>query len=257
MNIAIEFIKYSFRAKRRHGVHSPYVYRLQDESFKNDFSATFLKSFKSFEKALTKNSELIAVNPFGAGSKKGKKKQLPLNKLANRARTSSKYGKLIFQLGEHIGAQHVLELGTHLGIGTAYLSQISTLKSLTSVEGCANLHRKAHDHLTQLGIQDKCTLVRNTFEAFIEQDNTVYDLIFIDGDHRSEALFEILEGLQKNIHNETLLVIDDIRWSKDMFKAWQELIAKNDYHLSMDFFRMGVLAVRKNQEKEHFILKKK
>ena len=206
---------------------------------------------------MTKNSELISLNHYGAGSKRGKQSSLPLKKIAKRARTSHSYGKLIFQLGEHIGAQHVLELGTNLGIGTAYLSQISTLKSLTSVEGCTNLHRKAQDHLAQLDLQDKCTLVQNTFRAFIEQDNTVYDLIFIDGDHRSEALFEILEGLQKNIHNETLLVIDDIRWSKDMFKAWQELIVKNDYHLSMDFFRMGVLAVRKNQEKEHFILKKK
>jgi len=42
-----------------------------------------------------------------------------------------------------------------------------------------------------------------------------------------------------------------------MFNAWNRIKLEKKYHLSMDFFRMGILMKRPQQEKEHFILKLK
>ena len=66
-----------------------------------------------------------------------------------------------------------------------------------------------------------------------------------------------LQLLKKHTHIDTIIVLDDIRWSDSMLDAWKELIKEKDFHLSMDFFRMGILVKRHQQEKEHFILKLK
>ena len=54
-----------------------------------------------------------------------------------------------------------------------------------------------------------------------------------------------------------LLVLDDIRWSNSMLSAWNALKGNKKYHISMDFFRMGILIKRPQQEKEDFMLKLK
>jgi hypothetical protein len=40
-----------------------------------------------------------------------------------------------------------------------------------------------------------------------------------------------------------------------MFDAWQKIIADSKYHVTMDFFRMGMLVQRPQQRKEHFVVK--
>ena len=100
--------------------------------------------------------------------------------------------------------------------------------------------------------------MNSTFYDYIKSLNEeTFDLIFIDGHHDGEALKYYLKLLSDYIHNDTIIVLDDIRWSKSMFNAWNKIKLEKKYHLSMDFFTMGVLMKRPQQEKEHFILKLK
>jgi hypothetical protein len=41
-----------------------------------------------------------------------------------------------------------------------------------------------------------------------------------------------------------------------MLNAWNTLVNDEQYHLSIDFFKMGVLIRQNNKRKEHFILRK-
>jgi hypothetical protein len=93
------------------------------------------------------------------------------------------------------------------------------------------------------------------FKEFIETSQTHYDLIFIDGHHDGTALLKYMEALDKNSNDQTIFIVDDIRWSKDMFSAWNQLVQNEKYQVSIDFFKMGILMKRPTQIKEHFTLK--
>ena len=52
-----------------------------------------------------------------------------------------------------------------------------------------------------------------------------------------------------------MIIIDDIRWSKDMYLAWKQIIDDKRFNLTMDLFQLGIIAKMQGKEKEHFIVK--
>ena len=65
----------------------------------------------------------------------------------------------------------------------------------------------------------------------------------------------MLDLLAPTLHDETIVIIDDIRWSKDMLEYWKQFKEMERYHLTMDLFRMGIVMKRSHQQKEHFVIK--
>jgi hypothetical protein len=51
------------------------------------------------------------------------------------------------------------------------------------------------------------------------------------------------------------MIFDDIYWNKDMEKAWQEIKNNQKVTVSIDLFYFGLIFFRKEQEKQHFILR--
>jgi predicted O-methyltransferase YrrM len=99
-------------------------------------------------------------------------------------------------------------------------------------------------------------LIHSTFDEYLAQNpKEIFDLVFIDGHHDGEALLRYLDALKNNTHDDTIFILDDIRWSVSMFDAWQKIIADPKCHVTMDFFRMGMVVRRPMQRKEHFVVK--
>ena len=60
------------------------------------------------------------------------------------------------------------------------------------------------------------------------------------------------EMILPHIHDKTIVIIDDIRWSNGMEKAWGELKSRKEVGVSIDVFQMGILFFKKDQIKENF-----
>ena len=253
MNIVLEYIKYRLNAKYLHGVHSPFVYDFMKNAMVINIKEQHQKEILQCISNVNSNKKEIIVQDYGAKSKKLKGKR----SVREIFKTSSSYGKnalLLYRISNYFKPKRILELGTSIGIGSLHLHLGYPSAHITSVEGCKETFNLAKQNLESTSIE----LMSSTFYDYIKSINEEsFDLIFIDGHHDGEALKYYLKLLSNYIHNDTIIVLDDIRWSKSMFNAWNKIKLEKKYHLSMDFFRMGVLMKRPQQEKEHFILKLK
>ena len=252
MNIVFEYIKYKWIAKGRHGIHSPFVYELVDKTFKIQIPKSDLSLLYQTFKELENNKKTINIKDFGAGSHK-LGNQRSIQQIFKISSSKGHYGKILFQLSNYFQPKKILEFGTSLGVGTLHFHLGNPESQITTIEACTETLRFTQDFL-----KDKLSnvnFIKSTFWDFLNQISTEkYDLIFVDGHHDGKATIEYMKKLEKHSHNETIFILDDIRWSDDMFKAWNSLKNSNNYNVSIDLFRMGILIPRNQQVKEHFVL---
>jgi predicted O-methyltransferase YrrM len=253
MNRYWSHIHHFVYAKKRHGIHSPFVYKLSDVCQRIKIDALDLNIINEQGLKLRKNKDLIQVSDFGAGSKKMGSERT-INAIFHNSRSSEKYAKLLYQLSKYYKPKRILELGTSLAWGTLHLHLGNPESIIDTVEGCPQTYRATKNLFP---IQTENINFHNAkFEDFFNQLSTEqYDFIFIDGNHKGAALIEYIESLSPYAHNDTLWILDDIRWSDDMWCAWEKITQDPNFHLSIDFGRMGIIAKRRQQDKEHFLLK--
>lgn len=256
MNIVNEFLKFKFRAKGKHSIHSPYVFDFVTKCMTQKIDFTTKENAKKIKKKLQSNSNNIIIKDLGQGSKTLSNTR-KISKIYQTASSKGIYAELLYQLVKFYNIKNSLELGTSLGVGTFYLASGNLNGHVTTIDASCETQTIAKKQLSSVGLTN-ITFINSTFNEYFEQKPTPsFDLIFIDGHHNGKALLRYLNLLENNIHDETVIIVDDIRWSDDMFEAWNKLVLDPHYHLSLDLFRMGIIMKRQHQAKEHFILKLK
>lgn len=148
---------------------------------------------------------------------------------------------------ETSGAREILELGTSLGITTAYLAQAKE-SQITTIECNGDRLDKARLIWSHLGCQDQIQAIQGTFDDVLETllgPNRQWDFIFIDGHHEGAALRRYVDHLLPHLSHDGLLVCDDIHWSPDMEEAWADIRRMPHWTLTLDVFEMGLVTRRR------------
>jgi predicted O-methyltransferase YrrM len=253
MNQVRAYFAYLKASKTRHGVHSPFVFSFIENCLSAKMDKKSKTRLKHYLKTLQNNKSRIVINDFGAGSKKlGSIRKV--NRIARISGSRGKYGRLLYNLCHYFKVKSILELGTSVGIGTVTLKLGSSDAIISTIEACENTQKVAIEAWGKNLINIEKPIL-STFIDYLQNDHIYYDLIYIDGHHDGGALINYINLLQKNCTNETIIVVDDIHWSKSMQMAWNALIKDVRFNVSLEFFRMGILIQRKEQRKEHFILR--
>lgn len=249
-----EYINYRWNAKGRHGTHSPFVYEFTDQCLQLKLDSPFKSKREILFSTLRSNHETIQITDFGAGSKYlGNERKI--SQIFKTSSSKGKYGELLFKLAKHYQPQTILEFGTSLGIGTIHLSEGNPRAAITTVEACPETRKQALKTFEKLNITS-INSVLSTFDDFLENHTgEQFDLVFVDGHHDGEALKKYMTQLEKFTHNDTIFILDDIRWSDSMLTAWKWFVTNPNYHVTMDLFRMGIVLKRPQQVKEHFTIK--
>ncbi len=251
----ISYVKYWFKARNAHGLHSPFVFRLYNETLATDSWFYAFEELEDQRQFLVENQDAIRQLDFGAGGT-GAEKQTTISHLARTSLLPPKYAQILFRLVNHLQPSHIVELGTSLGLTTAYLSMAYPKAKVNTFEGAPALAAFSFQFFAEKKLDQVQVLqgqLDETLPPFLAQCEPI-DFVLLDANHTFEATIRYVEWLLPKLSAGGCLVIDDIYWSQGMTQAWQSLIARSEFSTSIDFYRFGLLFFKREQEKQHFIL---
>jgi len=251
------YLKFLWKSKNEHGVHSPFVFNLLTKCFYDTKSKPEYAILKNYRKSLLKNNNFIEVTDFGAGSKVFKSNKRQISKIAKTAGISPKRAELLFRVTSYFKPEHILEIGTSLGLATSALALGNPKAKIITLEGCPQTATVAKNHLENFDCKNVDTIITE-FENFLISTNlqaTDYDLIYFDGNHSKKATLAYFDLLLTTIKNDSVWIFDDIHWSPEMEEAWEVIKKHPKVTVTIDTFQWGFVFFRYEQEKEHFVIR--
>lgn len=257
----VEFIRYQIKASnsKGHGIHSPFLYEMVTQIFNNKNHFSDYSIIEKERKKLLSNQREIDVEDLGAGSIIIKTKKRKVKDIARTSLKPPKYAQLLYRLVKHYQYKSILELGTSLGITSAYLAKANHQATVYTFEGATTIATQAKQVLQNL----KCSNVEislgnfdETLPLFLSQFNKPLDFVFIDGNHQYEPTLNYFNQLLPHLQENSLVVLDDIHWSKPMHSAWKKIIQHAAVTMSVDLFVIGILIFRKDiKVKQDFVVR--
>ncbi len=103
-----------------------------------------------------------------------------------------------------------------------------------------------------ISMDEKLIAVKKAFkqqDALQFNENKPFDLIYLE---HTEDLRTISTNA---VHNDSMVFIHQIHKNKEATQEWNLICKQKEYTVSIDLFYCGLLFFRKEQEKEHFIIR--
>lgn len=256
---ALKYLKYIFLARHRkgHGIHSPFIYNLVSKVFRNKTDSDVVCTIEKVRKKMISDQRSIKVNDLGSWKDKRTTKIRKVSDIARYSPVPTKYGQLLSNLAFEFGQPVIVELGTSFGISTMYLASGSPESVVYTIEGSEEIVEIANSNFNEAGLKNIITLTGSFDEMlpFVFKNGAKPGLVFIDGDHRKEPVLRYFGKIAEASDNNTVIVIDDIYYSKEMEEAWNEIKINEKVMVAVDIFRMGIVFFRKGITKQNYIVR--
>jgi predicted O-methyltransferase YrrM len=255
--LLFKYLNYRFTASngKGHGIHSPFVFEFVKKVLNGNKDEAVYRQIESRRKQLLRDDTTVTIEDFGAGSRVISTKKRKIKQIAATSLKPKKYSQLLHRIARHYHSRTVLEIGTSLGITTAYLAKADPAANVITMEGAkeiAAIARRNFDTLGIANIQQVTGNFEDTLTPTLAGIGTA-DLIFIDGNHRYEPTIRYFSEVLEKSHDHTIIILDDIYWSKEMEQAWQWVKAHEKTRLTIDLFAIGIVVLRPEiLHKQHF-----
>ena len=252
------FLQYKLKAINVHHLHSPFAYELVRDVVNDKKHYPDYKTIDHLRHKFKNNLTEVKVTDFGsgAGEKLSSENYKSVESIYRNNSIRSKYGKLLYRLIKQLQPNYILELGTSLGISTSYLSLAAPESKIITIEGSKGIVEKAEEYFAKLNLKN-ITLEIGNFDSILDKilnEIPQLDFAFIDGNHRKDPTIKYFEACLKKSHNDTVLIFDDIHWSKDMNEAWNIIQSHPQVTLTLDLFQFGIVFFKKELSKQDFII---
>ena len=248
-------LNFLLKSSNQHGIHSPFVYDLITKCFydKTPFSA--YHNLKALRNKLIYNQDLVKVKHYSETSKVFQSNHQKISTIVKGEGSSYKKQKQLYRITNYFKPKNVLELGTSVGLGSAAMaiaSNNSIIKTVEVNKNISDIAKKVFKSYQLKNIQ----IDTSSFKDFFKKSNYEnLDLVYLDGTCDKESTIENFNSLLKHSHNESVFIINNIYWSKEMTEAWNIIKKQKEITVSIDTFYWGFLFFRKEQPKQHFTIR--
>jgi predicted O-methyltransferase YrrM len=270
LRLAGKYLRYYLTAAngKGHGIHSPFVFDFVTHVLNDDRRYPEYARIESLRRRLLRDPTILGIEDLGAGSAGGASATRSVADIARHAAKSPRLGQLLFRVARHYGPTTMLELGTSLGLSTAYLAAAaaagpsptagpSPSARLYTIEGAPAIAAIAEANLRSLGL-DVHTLTGNFDDVLPSLLAAVppIDLAFVDGNHRLAPTLRYFELLMRHAGRPAVLIFDDIHYSAEMEAAWAAIKADPRVGLTVDLFFLGFVFLRDELKvKQNFVIR--
>ncbi|NNC82097.1 MAG: class I SAM-dependent methyltransferase [Flavobacteriales bacterium] len=250
---ARSYLRYRKASVNRHGVHSPFLFDLIEKVFKGP--STGISEIEEVRKGFLNDDSPIDFEEHGAGSSfKQRKSTATAASIASRSLSTPAQCMFLHRLCAHRSAKHILELGTSLGVSTAYLASAGA--EVHTIEASAAVH-----HMAQSRFGPRFPSIQWHLGPFDEQlpkvlqESDPFDVVYVDGNHREASTVQYVEAIIPHLSEDAVMILDDIHWSEGMERAWDTVRDHREVTLSVDVFWCGMLFFKKGLSGEHFTIR--
>lgn len=238
-----------------HSLQGPFAFNFVSTIVKGKCDVDF-SEIEAFRNKLKQSKEEISYSTYGQASGLSAKRRKKVAHIARSGISSPKRSALFFRIIKAFNLKVVVELGTSLGINTCYLARAAADGKVITFEGHGKLAKIARQTFDHLGCKNIELVNRNIDDSLpqVAAGLAKIDFAFIDANHRSDALLHYFEIFLPKIHEDSIVVVDDIRWNPDMFSGWKKICGHAEISHIFDFGDFGVLFFKENIPTQHFIL---
>jgi predicted O-methyltransferase YrrM len=246
------YFSYWLDAVDEHSLHSPFFFDLYTQVIKKKQPPAGQEKFEVLRKKLLGDKRLIAAVDNGSGSSAPGQNIGAITKTSlSPVQLSDLYAGII----RHFKATNIVELGTSFGINTLYLAQ-NKASQVTTFEGSpevAEIARLTFEFATAGNIKLIIGNIDHTLPEFLQSVRKI-DFVLMDANHRYQPTVNYFGQLVTKIRETSVVVVDDIHYSKEMEQAWNQLKKHKLVYGSADLFRCGILFFDPSLNKQHVIL---
>ena len=260
-----------------HGVHSPYLFEWVRMVMSDKNTYYVWDEIEEIRQEMLKDTRELEFVDYGSGKLKGENGErrrvcdIAKGSLARRkdaqllARlvgwlgrpllTSPSRGGIGDEASEDRKGLMIVELGTSLGVTTAYLAAMDSRNKVVTYEGCPAVAEVARANWEKLGLSNiACVVGEITVDSLQLAVDSLsgIDVAFIDANHTYEATLTYFNALASRVHEKSVVVVDDIHYNEDMEKAWKAICADERVTTTMDLYRMGLVFFDKHYWRKHY-----
>lgn len=253
----ISYLKYILKAGNSHGLHSPFVFDLYDSEISKPKKYYHFNFIERIRNNLLVSDKTIKLTDFGAGNNGQLKKERQVKAIAYSSLSNRKTCELLFKLVNKFEPKNIVEIGTSLGVSTIYMALANSTSNIYTLEGSEEILNIAKAQFQFSKAKNISPIVGNfnhTLAPLIDSLPSV-DLVFFDGNHQFEPTIRYFECCLAKANEDSIFIFDDIYWSPEMKKAWNEISSRPEVKISIDLYDLGMVFFRNNQPKQHFVLK--
>ncbi len=255
--LVLKYLNYYLKASnsKGHGMHSPFVFELIEEVLNDKRNFYAYDSIERIRQSLLFNQNKLSVVDFGAGSRVIKNKERTVASIARSSLKPKKYSQLLFRMVDHYQPKTIVELGTSFGITTSYLASAKPDANIITLEGASAVAKIAKENFSKLKLNN-IEMIEGNFDDTlfsILSNLSMIDFVFIDGNHRYQPTINYFEQILAKSNNYSIIILDDIHWSKEMEAAWQQIQNHSSITMTIDLFFIGIVLLRDEfKVKQHF-----